>query len=284
MELREYDSTRDRDAALAILRGMLARDVPGTPHPGEWDWWIYHKDPRHEILSLIGADALAEIGFDTGDVTAFGLTVDECLALGREHLAGQHFTVSSISVHDTERVEALRAAGFAIDGEPMPLFSRSTAGAHAGAVDGFEIRPLAGESEADARADAARLAFNSTLDIDAHRARYRSFMRSPAYVRERDIVAVDAATGAIAAFAIHWVDEELSLAQFEPVGTHPDYQRRGLARAVLLDSIARLNTRGIETVRVMTGGANVAARAAYESAGFVLVDEIASFRSAPSEA
>jgi ribosomal protein S18 acetylase RimI-like enzyme len=279
VDLREYEPTRDREHALAIVRELLAQGPSRcTLHPGEWDWWVYHQDPRHRTRRLIGDGAIVEIGFDIKDVAAFGCSVAECIALGRATFPAEQFTISAVSLADIERVDELRAAGFEVDGEPMPLFVRPAAGADARPVHGFDIRPLAGEPEAEARADAARLAFASTLPVDEHRARYLRFMRSPGYVREHDIVAVDRANGTIAAFAIHWIDDELSLAQFEPVGTHPDYQRRGLASAVLFDSLARIASVGIATARVMTHGANVASRAAYGSVGFELVDQVANFR------
>jgi ribosomal protein S18 acetylase RimI-like enzyme len=214
---------------------------------------------------------------DDGEIAAFGLTAAEIIDLGRSILPGSAFKVSHVSVSDQERVTALRAAGFEPDGPPAPLFERTTAGSNPRSVDGFEIRPMQGEHEHVARADAARLAFASTLDPEAHRARYLRFMRSPAYDPEHDVVAV-APDGTIASFAIHWPDRELSMAQFEPVGTHPDFQRRGLASAVLQDSLARLAAAGIGRARVMTGGANDRAVRTYVGAGFELVDEVASYR------
>jgi ribosomal protein S18 acetylase RimI-like enzyme len=230
---------------------------------------------------LIGPSTLAAVTWDPGEVDAFGLGAEEAIELGRTMLPGIRFSMSHVSVADDARVAVLRAAGFELDGPPAPLFTRSTAGASPGFVDGFEIRPLSGTHEYAARADAARLAFASTLEPRAHRARYLRFMRSPAYVREHDIVAV-AADGTIASFAIYWPDTKLSLARFEPVGTHPDFQRRGLARAVLHECLARLAATGIERAQVMTGGANEPARSLYLACGFDLVDEVAAYRAPAS--
>jgi ribosomal protein S18 acetylase RimI-like enzyme len=146
--------------------------------------------------------------------------------------------------------------------------------------DGFVIRPVRGEDEHAARARAARRAFASTLDPTHHDARYLRFMRSPAYVRENDRVVV-APDGRVAAFTIVWPDAQLSLAQFEPVGTDPDFQRRGLARAVIADALAHLDARGIRSARVLTNGDNAAAIACYEACGFARVDRLRDWR-APS--
>ena len=73
---------------------------------------------------------------------------------------------------------------------------------------------------------------------------------------------------------MYWPDTELSLAQFEPVGTDPDFQRLGLGRAVLLDALRRLEQSGITDARVMTNGDNDATIALYESCGFERVDTL----------
>jgi ribosomal protein S18 acetylase RimI-like enzyme len=285
--VKAYEPALHRDLAHQVLRRLLSRGpVPYTPHPGDWDWWTFHADPRDRTEQLIGPRALAsvaigEVAMDDGEVAAFGLDAEEVIELGRTILPGIRFKISHVSVADHVRVDALRAAGFELAGPSAPLFERETAGASPRSVDGFEIRPLGGEHEHAARADAARLAFASTLEPEVHRARYLGFMRSPAYVLEHDIVAV-APDGTIASFAIYWRDDELSLAQFEPVGTHPDFQRRGLARAVLQESLARLAAAGIERARVMTGGSNETARSLYLETGFDLVDQVAGYRAPAS--
>ena len=230
---------------------------------------------------MIGTRALVEIALDIGEVAAFGIAAEEAIELGLKRLPGIRFTVSHVSLADHARVGSLLAAGFELEGLPSPLFERRTAGANAMPVDGFEIRSIRGEHEHAARADAARLAFDSTLDPEAHRARYLRFMRSPAYVPDHDIVAV-APDGTIAAFAIYWPDEALSLAQFEPVGTRPEYRRRGLARAVLHEGLARMAATGIDRARVMTGGANEPAARTYLASGFERVDQIARYRAPAS--
>ena len=285
--LKRYEPGVHRDLAHGVLRTLVSRGpVPYTPHPGDWDWWTFHPHPGDRTEQLIGARALAsvaagELAIDDGEVAAFGVTAEEAIELGRTLLPGIRFIVSHVSLADHARVAALRAAGFELDGPPGPVFERRTSGASPRSVDGFEIRSLRGEGEHAARADAARLAFASTLMPGAHRAHYLAFMRSPAYVREHDIVAV-AADGTIAAFAMYWPDDELSLALFEPVGTHPAFQRRGLARALLEECLDRLAAAGIERARVMTGGENEPAKSTYLAAGFDLVDEVARFRAPAS--
>ncbi len=175
----------DRDRAHEVLRTLLSRGpVPYAPHPGEWDWWTFHTDPRELAEAFVGARALTSVAIDYGEVASFGLDAEEVIELGRSVLPGIRFKVTHVSMADHVRVDALRAAGFELEGPPGPLFERGTSVAGPRSIDGFEIRPILGEHEHASRADAARLAFASTLDPAAHRARYLRFMRSPAYVRE----------------------------------------------------------------------------------------------------
>ena len=143
----------------------------------------------------------------------------------------------------------------------------------------FTLRTVEGEQELATRAGAARRAFASTMDVDAHDARYLRFMRSPAYVADHDVVGVTA-TGRVASFAIYWPDRDLSLAQFEPVGTDPDFQRRGAGRSLMAFALARLADGGIERARVMTQATNANAVRFYESCGFEVVDRVGWWRNA----
>ena len=57
MAWRTYDPVADRPAAQRILRQLLRRGpVPFTIHPGDWDWWCFHDDPRFTTEFLIDDD------------------------------------------------------------------------------------------------------------------------------------------------------------------------------------------------------------------------------------
>ena len=63
-------------------------------------------------------------------------------------------------------------------------------------------------------------------------AKYERLHSMPHYRLEDDLV-VEAPDGELAAFVLAWWDPDGRVAEFEPVGTHPDHQRRGLSRALL---------------------------------------------------
>ncbi len=90
--------------------------------------------------------------------------------------------------------------------------------------------------------------------------------RSPSFRHDLDLVAV-APDGAFAAYIGMTCDEVNRSAEFEPVCTHPDHQRKGLAHALMLDGLHRLKALGAVDVFVDTGD-QVAANKLYEVVGF----------------
>jgi GNAT superfamily N-acetyltransferase len=83
-------------------------------------------------------------------------------------------------------------------------------------------------------------------------------------------VLVEAPDGTMASTAIMWLDEANRTAEFEPVGTHPEYRKRGLGRALLLHGmrLAREAGAGEMTVACLGAPAHQAARRLYYSVGF----------------
>jgi ribosomal protein S18 acetylase RimI-like enzyme len=107
--------------------------------------------------------------------------------------------------------------------------------------DGYEVRPLRGEEEIEQRVEVHRAAFApSKMTVDV----YRGLMRSESY-RDMavDMVAV-APDGSFASFCICWNIASVGVAELEPVGTHPDHQRKGLATAVCTAALEEAARRG----------------------------------------
>lgn len=98
---------------------------------------------------------------------------------------------------------------------------------------------------------------------------YEGVRRTPPYRGDLHVL-VEAPGGTMAASAIMWLDEANRTAEFEPVGTHPDYRRRGLARAMLLHGMRLARAAGARHMTVACLGApgHPAARGLYYSVGF----------------
>jgi ribosomal protein S18 acetylase RimI-like enzyme len=132
-------------------------------------------------------------------------------------------------------------------------------------LDGWELRPVAGEAEAETRRAASHAAFESTMEPSDHLQRYLRFMGSPAYERENDLVAVSP-EGRVGSFMVWWPDET-GIAQIEPFGTDPDFQRRGVGRALIHEGLARMRDAGMTVCRVVTDDYRPA-NGFYEAVGF----------------
>ena len=89
----------------------------------------------------------------------------------------------------------------------------------------------------------------------------------PRYAPEHDLV-VEAPDGSLAAFLMAWWNPDAGVGEFEPVGTHPDHQRRGLGRALNLAGLRLLQDLGATDALVFSTTSNAASQGLYASAGF----------------
>lgn len=135
---------------------------------------------------------------------------------------------------------------------------------------GYTIRTVKGEEDLEARVAVHRAAFHpSRMTVEKHRA----VMQSPTYRRELDLVVV-APEGAFAAYTIAWFDETNAMGIFEPVGCHPDYQRRGLAGAVVREGLRRLHGMGVKVAHVNSWREDSPGAALYRSLHFTVSGRI----------
>ena len=99
---------------------------------------------------------------------------------------------------------------------------------------------------------------------------YYSIQRQPLYRRDLDIVVVPEHPWVLAdrrdrRVVTAWYDDVTRTAYFEPVGTAPEYQRRGLGKAVMAAALRRLQRMGCLVAFV--GGYSAPANALYASGG-----------------
>ena len=100
-------------------------------------------------------------------------------------------------------------------------------------------------------------------------ASFLQMLQAPMYKPELDIL-VRKQDGQLAASCLVWYDENINMRMFEPVGTHPDHQRKGLGRAAMLAGLQKLKTLGAEKAYVESFGEE--RYSFYKSAGFRAYD------------
>ena len=105
--------------------------------------------------------------------------------------------------------------------------------------DGYRLRTVE-PADLEARVELHRVVWAPS------RVTVESFVNVQAawpYRADLDCV-VEAPDGSLAAYCLAWLDDANGVGELEPVGTHPDYRRRGLASAVCLFALHRLQRGG----------------------------------------
>ncbi|MFI6937880.1 GNAT family N-acetyltransferase [Streptomyces sp. NPDC050418] len=197
---------------------------------------------------------------------------DEVIGWFDDLAAGLERTVLP-SASDTFAVERWRAHGYVTD--PSSLGEK-------GSWTQLNVRDLARIEEAElpaghrfVTADEAGPQAVVRAHVDAWSPSpyttvgYEGVRRAPGYRGDLHLL-VEAPDGTMACSTIIWLDEANRTAAFEPVGTHPEHRRRGLARAMLLHGMRLARDAGATLMTVVCLGApgHPAARGLYHGVGF----------------
>jgi len=129
---------------------------------------------------------------------------------------------------------------------------------------GFTIRPIKGVEEAEAVATMHRAAFGTEYMTTESRL---AIMNTSEYDPTLDLLTI-APNGDIAAYCSCSANSLTRIGMTDPVATHPNYQRMGLSRALLLTGMRMLRERGMESAHLGTSGENIAMQKTAESVGY----------------
>ena len=261
------------DLATKLLQRARLADAPAALwEAADAQWWWRKPRRSDEIEQLFWTD-------DDGPVAAVLLTdfgrawqCDPVVVPGVSTIA-----LSTVWAHAAEAIDALQP-------EAVEVFARDDDFAF---VDILQRAGFVAESQsgiawmnADDRAPVANLPEGFVLvdradeTIKPHHMRRRNGEGVEARLRQCSLydpaidVAVEAADGRVAGYALFWFDPVTEVGLVEPMRVEDEYQRRGLARALLtsgLDRLARLGAR-----RIKVGYSSDAAGALYTGAGFRL--------------
>ncbi len=299
-EPRRFRDEADLQAIDAILTaGRRAANGTYYVHVGDIRWWLYYRLPEKSLWpylylwedehdrvigwTLLSLDEGAFDVFVQPDLVGC-LEMEAAFAWSAEQLEGYCRAEGKDKLHklwnaagDTVTAGILQRLGFAASAEdlylvrdlrqPVPMPEPPA---------GYTVRPCRGEAEVAQRARAQYGAFGSRMDFSVYQDRFLRFMHSPVYDPQRDMV-VEAPDGRIAAFCIFWLDPINAVALFEPVGTHPDFQKLGLGKAVLRAALLRQQQMGMHTAILCTGDDNEPALRLYHSTGFIPQDRLVTY-------
>ena len=166
----------------------------------------------------------------------------------------------------TSRISFLQRHDFRQTGDTNVAMTRSLSDPIPDPVlpQGFSTRPIKGVEEAEAVATMHRAAFGTEYMTTENRL---IIMNTSGYDPTLDLLAI-APNGDIAAYCSCSVNNETKIGMTDPVATHPNFQRMGLSRALLLTGLRLLKQRGMESAHLGTSGGNIAMQKAAEAAGF----------------
>jgi mycothiol synthase len=256
-----------------------------------WDYWMWHVNENifqfklqdvvtlweleGKIVAMLNPDGSGEAFFQIHPAYRGDDLWPEMLDIAERALPnykedGKKELIAWVSAEDRVHKKLFSEHGYVRSKfKAEYLRRRSLSEPVAGSLpqNGYTIRALGDEHELPARSWLSWKVFHPDEPDEKYQGWewYKNVQRVPIYRRDLDIVAV-APDGELAAFCTVWFDDVTRTAVFEPVGTHPDHQKRGLGKAVMTEGLRRAQRLGATLAIVSSYGD--AAHALYDSMGF----------------
>jgi ribosomal protein S18 acetylase RimI-like enzyme len=272
-----FHPSRDLPALLALVARARGSDPHAFVHPGGLQWLLRRLGHGEfgvrlwsdgEVLSGVVVDdsgyVIVQPATTALDAHLWLLGEAEAGARGR----GEGAIEVSAWDEDRELISALRSRGYARSGTYGHELTCDVVGDPSGVQlpDGFSMRWLEPALD-DPYVALHRAAWSDRTLSTYDRGMHDAVISMPDFVREL-VPIVAAPDGTLVASCIAWFDPRTRTTEIEPLGTRPEFRRRGLARAVVREVVRRSAGRGATTVMVWGVGSNAPAVRLYESVGF----------------
>ena len=259
---------------LALATELLQRVRLTAPDAGLWEaadlqWWWRMPRQSDSIDQLFWVD-------DKGPVAGVVLTdwgrgwgCDPIVVPGSVPLA-------TVWARAVEAMDGLEAVDVLVRDDDSELLDLLAAAGFVAGDERFAVTWMDAENRPDVAPlpDGFALVDRAEATTKLHPMRRRNGEGVETRLRQCSLydpgldLAVEAADGQIAGYALFWFDPVTEVGLVEPMRVEDAYQRRGLARAMLTEGLDRLARRGARRLKV--GYATEAARALYLGAGFRL--------------
>jgi GNAT superfamily N-acetyltransferase len=295
--MRNYQGEEDYWCIREFLRGVT---IHNNHHEFSWsllrwDYWRWHVnenifqqkledvitlwEANGQIVAMLNPDTPGEAFFQIHPAFRQEISISEMLDVAETKLPqakenGKRELLTWVNAADDEMKAIFSERGYALSRfKPEYMRRRFFTKPVPDPIiaGGYCIRALGDESELPARSWLSWKVFHPDEPDEKYEGWewYRNVQRVPLYRRDLDIVAV-APDGELAAFCTVWFDDVTRTAVFEPVGTHPNHQKRGLGKAVMSEGLRRAARLGATVASVSSY--STGAHALYESMGFTDVD------------
>jgi GNAT superfamily N-acetyltransferase len=278
MGIRLFDRERDLAAVLSLVGRSRERGDPGAIfHPGGLQWWLRRLGSAGFDVPVL-SESGGVVGFalrDESDVivqtdTAHSAQRAELLAWieSRARETPEAELLLSIAEGDEDLERAALARGYEqrdgggfelvheLDREPAPT----------DVPTGFKIISVT-PAIADAYVSLHRAAWSRPDAPSTYDRRQHDLVTAMPDFRYDLVPIVATVEGVLAAYCMSWWDARSAAVEIEPLGTHPDFRRMGLARAIVREVVRRSWALGAKYVLVWGTSRNPEAKALYLSAG-----------------
>ena len=200
----------------------------------------------------------------------YGHLKPEMLVYAEENLAGinddgERYLKAYVNDFDTPVEQFVRSRGYRTEPRshrPMSQFEIPSPYPPICLPYGFRVKSLAEDNDLRKIDRVLYRGFNHPGEPPADGIEGRKKMQSGRHFRLDLNVVVEAPTGDFVSFGGMWYDAVNRFGYVEPVATDPDYRRRGLGSAAVLDSIRRCGEQGATVAYVGSD------RPFYRSIGF----------------
>ncbi len=295
--MRTYQRDEDYWSIREFLRTVsLVNDRHDYSWPLlRWDYWVWHVNMNifhfdlceavhlweadGQIVAMLNPDGRGEAFFQFHPEYRESVSISQMLEIAEQKFAvtkgdGKKELITWVNADDDSMKEIFTGHGYVrskYSAEHMRRRFLTQPTVESKIPSGYSVRALSDESELPARSWLSWKAFHPDEPDEKYQGWewYKNVQRLPLYRRDLDIVAV-AEDGELAAFCTVWFDDVTRTAVFEPVGTHPKHQQRGLGKAVMTEGLRRAERLGASLATVSSY--SKAAHALYESMGFTEFD------------
>lgn len=276
-------------AVIDALRGWQEDGAPVPLHPGDLGWhWrfgaeataratrFWSRDGEIRAVGLRDGEALLRVAIapaarDDQELAAH--MADDLADAGRGVLPAGAAAVEARG--EGALREVLLARGWELDELWTPLVRDLSEPVPDSGVR-IEVVTAENAEQVAQRAAVQRASFTgSTFSVE----RWRAMAEGPEYAHARCLLAYDA-QGVPVATATVWSAGAGRPGLLEPVGAHRDHRGHGHGRAIVVAAQTALREMGASSATVCTSSANTVGVAAYRSAGFTALPEIADLRRA----
>lgn len=234
--------------------------------PSRFDWWrySYHHDKEEEFFvgnahhwtletgEIVGL-AISEYGKNDIFIIVhpdyqllYDPVIDWCKNVFGE---GKEEIVTTIFLNDTRKIEKLEQAGFikTRHDNNVRTYDLNDYDFEYNLPDGFRIENFSDHYYYDSKIELICNAFDKK---EHPKERIISFMKTPGYMPDMDLL-VMSPNNRCAAYCTGWIEQyDGTLGFIEPMGTHSDYRKMGLATALAKECFKRLSEKGVKLATI----------------------------------